>query len=112
MTITGQNMTMYRGDTKKLVVTVTDESGAYPDISGSDFNWVVYKRTPGNIVLSKVTPSGISIINPLGVIEITLDPEDTENLLGLYLHECEITDTLGNISTIFTGSFTVIDSKA
>jgi len=113
MTMTGQNVSIYKGDDKILVVTVKDSSGNIEDISGTTVNYVVYKFTIGNIVITKTTSSGISLTDPTsGIFEITLIPSDTENLLGYYLHECELTDTFGKVSTIFTGKFTVIDSKA
>ncbi len=113
MTVTGQNIDIYKGDTKIVVVDVLDSSSIPVDITNCIINYVVYRMTPGTVVLNKTTSSGIAMTIPAnGIFEISLDPIDTENLLGYYLHECELTDIAGNISTIFTGKFTVFDSKA
>lgn len=113
MTIPGQNVEVYKGDTKTLVIDIKDTNSTIVDITGVAVNYVVYKGTSGTVVITKTTISGVSITDPSnGIFEIYLLPVDTENLLGYYLHECEITDTSNNVSTVFTGKFTIIDSKA
>ena len=112
MSFTGQNITMYRGDSKVLYVT-NYRGSAFLDLSGGAVNYVIYKMSTGVVVLTKTTVSGVSFFDPTnGIMEIELDPIDTEPLFGLYAHECEFTDTLGNISTLFTGKVTILDSKA
>lgn len=113
MTATGQNVTMISGDDKVLTVTVVDEDNLPWNLTGCSVNYVVYKGGTGVIIITKTTTSGISLTNPVnGIMEISLIPSDTEDYTGYYLHECEITDTQGRISTIFTGKFTINDSKA
>ena len=74
---------------------------------------MVYRPTSGDIILTKTTSSGITITNPTGgIFRITLSDTDTASLLGQYNHEGEFTDTIGNISTLFTGYFKVFASKA
>jgi hypothetical protein len=112
MTYTGQNLEIYQGKDRVIDVIVYDGYGVPLDITGSTFNWVVYRPTPGTIVLNKTTTSGISLTVPAsGRMEITLDPADTQNLLGQYNHEGEITTPTGKQDTIFTGYFKVIASK-
>ena len=114
MTSTGQNLTMYAGDDKILIVTTTDPNDVPIDVSGCTIRWIVYKRSPQNIVIDKTTPStGIALTDPTnGIFEITLVPGDTENLLGEYNHECELTDMDSKISTIFVGYIKILASKA
>jgi hypothetical protein len=112
MTYTGQNLEVYQGKDRIIEVTVYDGYGAPLNITGSDFTWVVYRPTPGNIVLTKTTTSGINLTVPAsGLMEITLAPQDTINLLGQYNHEGEITTPTGAQDTIFTGYFKVYASK-
>ena len=111
MTKSGQNVTMYQGDYRILEVTVLDENDAPRDVTGCLVTWVVYKPTTKFVELTKIVGSGISA--PVGaVFEITLEPEDTLNLLGQYNHECEITDGSSHPFTILTGYFKVFSSEA
>lgn len=114
MTATGQNFDMYQGDDKQVSVTTYGEDGVTVlDISNCAINWVLYKRYPENIVLTKTTSSGITLTIPAsGVFLITLVPVDTENLLGEYNHEAELTDLAGYISTIMVGKVLIYKSKA
>jgi len=114
MTATGQNFTIYQGDNKEVRVTTYEEDlVTILDISNCILNWVFYKRYPENIVLTKTTSSGITLTDPTnGIFKMLLLPEDTENLLGEYNHECEITDLSNNVSTILVGKVTVYKSKA
>ncbi len=112
MTFTGQNLELYRGKDRVIEVVVYNGVGAPLNITGSAFTWVVYKPPVGAIVLSKSVGSGIELIVPAsGIMEITLVPDDTQNLLGQYNHEGEITTPSGKQDTIFTGYFKIIDSR-
>jgi len=113
MTKTGQNFSIYQGDSKEVYVTVLDENENNLDITSCTINWVMYKRYPENVVLTKTTASGIAITVPSsGIFRMDFSPSDTESLLGDYNHEGEITDTNLNISTIFVGTVNVYKSKA
>lgn len=113
MTATGQNFTIYQGDDKIVYFTTYDENDALLNINNCSLNWILYKRYPENIVLTKTTASGITITNAVGgIFYVRLVPADTENLLGEYNHECELTDASGYISTIAVGKVDVYKSKA
>lgn len=114
MTYTGQNVNIFQGDTRTVTVTVYDRNDNVTSIDGATaIKWVVYKRTTGIIYLSKSLGSGITISDgPNGVFEIELENADTLNLLGRYNHECELIDSSSNITTLFTGYFNIIESKA
>jgi len=115
MTYTGQNIdNFFQGDTRTLVVTVYDLNGAITPITGATaIKWVTYKRSGGTIYITKILGDGITITDGAnGLLEITLDRDDTLNLLGHYNHECELVDASNNYSTIFTGYFKITASKA
>ena len=113
MTETGQNISIYQGDYRKLVIPIyqEDEITLQPLTDVAYVTWVVYKPTPGTIYLTKNLASGIAL-DPTGIITITINTIDTLNLLGNYSHECEIVDTNFHRITVLTGYFNVIKSKA
>jgi len=113
MTATGQDFTVRQGDSKIINITVIDEYSQPLNLYGITANWIMYKRNPDNPILQKTTVSGITLSVPTsGILTIRLIPSDTETLLGRFYHECEITDTNGNISTVTEGSVTIFKSKA
>jgi len=109
MTETGQNFTMWSGDTKVIEVTITDASGNAVNLTGATISYVLQRSVGSTVTISKTTASGISITDASGgVFQITLDASDTARLSGSsYYHECQITDTSGNVSTVFTGTVTM-----
>lgn len=113
MTATGQNFTMYQGDDKVLEVTVLDDNDNIVNISNTNLAYVVYRQTSEDIVIQKTTTSGIDITAPSsGIFQITLNPVDTLSLKGHFLHECELKDVEGRITTIFTGHVDIYRSIA
>lgn len=100
-----QNYEMVSGDTKLLIVTVTDDNGEVVDVSGASVTYVIADRETR---VTKTTDSGITIgpdpDTPEQVaVLVTLAPADTEALAGLYGHEMQVTDTQGNVSTVLGG---------
>lgn len=55
---------------------------------------------------------GVSITDAAnGKFTVTLAPADTKTLaVGTYYHEAEVTDSLGNVSTVTVGKVTLIAS--
>lgn len=114
MTYTGQNFEIYQGDTKQIIITVYDEDGAILNLTGYNINWVMYKSTTKELILSKSLGSGITVPTPSnGQIVIDFLPVDTENVIpNTYLHECEISTSPTDVSTVTTGAVKVFYSKA
>lgn len=115
MTATGQNFTMYQGDTLELEVTVTDPTNndAVVDLTNCSLTWVLYRQNQAGVILTKTVGSGITITDASnGEFKITLDPSDTLNLYGLYRHESELKDPTNKISTLFIGKADIYKSKA
>jgi hypothetical protein len=69
--------------------------------------WVVYNR--GEKAINKsLDNGGIIILNAsLGKFLINLLPEDTENLIGTYRHECNCYDLSGNKITVLIGEVNI-----
>ena len=102
------------GDFLELVVTILGGDGEPVDLTGaSAIRYVVTRQGAGGdpvgaALVSRTLGSGIAVTNgPAGQITITLPNGATDNLLGSYRHECEVTDDEGRISTVFIGRFTV-----
>jgi hypothetical protein len=107
MTLKKQNFEMIAGNTKSLTVTVTTSAGAIVNLTGASIRWVL-RYTSGSIMKS-TTDENIFVATPSsGVFQIVIDAGDTVGLSGNYAHEAEITDSNGNVSTIFTGIATIV----
>lgn len=103
---TGQDFEMVSGDSKNIYVEVKDAEGTPKDLSGMGLKWQLW-RYPGYVApsISKDENHGITLIDPVsGKFRIELEPQDTEKLEGLYLHEAGVVDREGNITTILAGN--------
>lgn len=108
MTLENQDVTgYYAGDTLRLDVSVTDDADQVVNLTGATIEWklIDYKT----VLLSKSTSAGISITDPLnGEFRVNINGSETQDLQGTYRHEARVTDSTGNVSTVFVGSFSVI----
>jgi len=113
MTTEGQNFTIYQGDSKEVIISVTNEDGSVTDLAGyAGAVFVAYNQTLDSIVIQKLLADGITIPTPSnGQLVITLDSEDTEDLVPKnYGIQCEIEDAFGNHATVMTGYMKVLRS--
>lgn len=107
------DFTMYQGDSKVLSVTVADEDGAAVAVDGMTIRWQASPvitggfETTATLMKDNDALGGITTVTEEGVFEVELDPDDTEDLSGLYYHEAELTDGAGNVSTVLTGRMTI-----
>ena len=115
MTATAQNFSMTSGDNHKLRFTIKDELGAVVDVTGATFEWGLAEYSSndplegfsGPTLISKSTGLGITIIDALnGLVDVDLDPADTDDLVGIYYHELEMT-LGGKITTVAVGLGTI-----
>jgi len=99
---------IYSGDSKNLLVTVTDENNNPVNITGAQS--IVWALISGDkVILRKTLSSGeITIINGSGgIFKISIQAADTINLAGQYRHECRLVTADGASGLIFTGTVTV-----
>lgn len=104
------NFVMVAGDTKTLVVTVTDANGSPVNLSGCTIAWRASRSFRKTAQITKTTTGsgGVAITDgPNGVFTVALEPEDTEDLHGDLLHEAQVTDAQGTISTVLQGTMKV-----
>lgn len=113
MTAQRTDFIMYQGDSKVLSVTVADEDGVVVAVDGMTIRWQASPVVTGGFeptaTLKKDNDAlgGVGTVTEEGVFEVTIDPQDTENLSGLYYHEAELTDGAGAVSTVLTGRMTI-----
>lgn len=102
------DFSMYAGDDKTIEVSVTDKNGDAVDITSATIEWRAAKSHNKTAAVTKTTSSGISITNGAGgVFQITLTDSDTEDLVGSYYHEAQVTFSSGLIATVLTGLMNV-----
>ncbi len=116
MTATDQDLTIYSGDTAIITVTVTDSDNdnAAKDLTGCSVTYAIYKKRVVYLKKTSADGGGIEITDAdAGELTITLDPADTANLPGgEYEHEVQITDAIGNVSTVAVGTLTIKEDIA
>lgn len=113
MAKSNQDFEMFAGETKKLVVKVTEGNSTTPmDLAGLiSAKWVMKNssKSTSTVLVSKDTNNGISVTNAgLGELTIVVDSNDTSNLYGLFYHYAEVVDSLGNHSTILFGKVSIM----
>ncbi len=114
MTQTGQNVEMFSGDSRTIRFTVTEADGSTPvDLAGCSAKWRASRKLSGGFsatpAISKAIGTGITVTDAdAGELQVALAPADTAGLSGRYYHELEITDGLGNVSTVATGTLAIV----
>jgi len=95
-------ITMTRGDTRTLTLTLTDAEGDPYNLTGATLRFTV-----GDL-FEKALGDGIAVASPAtGVAVITIDPDDTENANGRhsYPYDIEVTFVDGTVVTPILGRF-------
>jgi hypothetical protein len=101
------DFTMYAGDTRVLTIGITDEDGAAVDVSTAQaIRFGVFGGGVEQFV--KDLDEGITVED--SVVTVTLEPADTQNLSGSYVHELEIVDVNGHVYTALQGHMRVLKS--
>jgi hypothetical protein len=109
VTITNQNLDLYRGDSETVFIGLTDEAGApYDPTSALGIRYRVAKSAHAvedEYLISKSMGAGITAAE--GGIDIALDASDTDWPAATYYHELKIYGANGSVSTAMTGSVTI-----
>lgn len=117
MTKRNQHFEMHAGDTVDLECVVTDQdTGGRKNLAGATIVWVLYDEASSAAVLTKTTATvgDITDVDGLnGLFTVALVPADTADIApGTYYHESKITDSSGNVATVFTGRVKIFASRA
>lgn len=88
------DFSMHAGDTKVLAVLVKTAAGQPVDVSAVELRFQIGRgpeyRPP---LISKSVGNGIVVVDgPAGAFDVTIDPEDTSSLKGLFYYEGEMVD--------------------
>lgn len=101
--------TMVQGDTVALDFAIVDNAGDAVDLTGASIKWHMARSVYSEPDVEKALSDGIAFVDDgEGTFTVTLDSADTEDLVGTFYHEVEITDSNGNISTPHTGSISIL----
>jgi len=105
MTSEDQNFELYAGDSKDIVVTVTDSNGAAVNLTNFTIFWkLTLLPTSSTALISKAVGTGIVKTNPSGgIFTVTITNTDTATLAGCYYHEAKIVDGSSNEFTVTSG---------
>lgn len=96
---------MFQGDSKELVITVTDDDGNFTDLSGATATWKLFRTyTTPPLVQKSTADGGITISDPLsGQFTVNLVESDTNNIHGQYFHEARLEDLRGYVTIVTVG---------
>lgn len=108
----GQNFEIYQGEVKIIRLPIVDDDNLPLDLTNATITFKVYRKTTKEVVITKTLSDGISAVGPLtdGVIDITIDTEDTRNLnIGKFNHQCGVTDAVGP-SIVCVGTVDILEN--
>jgi hypothetical protein len=93
---------MYAGDSRIQPVEIVNELGEPVDLSTAAITYEI-ARSPDaeDAAITKSTEDGIAVDE--NTATITLEPEDTAGMEGVYYHELEIVDANGHSVTAVEG---------
>jgi len=97
-----QNFSMHSGDSKSLSVSITNAAGTPVDVStAAAIVWTLAASPTSAALVTKGLGDGVTVST--STVTVALDPEDTDDLAGLYYQEMQVTDGSGNVSTVLSG---------
>jgi len=98
------NFTIYSGDSRDLIVYVTDSNNNFINITGFIIEFALVNNDNSQIILTKDNDLGIIITDAVnGKFIVNLLSADTVNLNGEYKYSIRLTDTSANTSIILAG---------
>jgi hypothetical protein len=105
---------MTRGDSKTIITPLADAAGDPIDLTDCTV-WftakAAYTDTDEAATFQKSTADGITVIDEdTGVIQVDIEPEDTEDLDGVrtrLLYDIQVKDGDGKVSTAQSGKLVV-----
>lgn len=108
MTITNQDVDVYRGDSALLEIQLTDANGdPFALTAGGTIKYRIANTSHASedeVLVRKELGNGVDLFE--GVASVSLLSEDTDLTPQSYYHELKIYD-LGDVATAMTGNFQV-----
>lgn len=104
-----KEITMYRGDTDIITVTVVDGEGTAFDLTGYTMRFTVKNKSSDTDSLAKIGPTTATIASPLtGIGLIAISETDSDLKDKSYIYDVQITDATHN-KTVAKDNFIIID---
>lgn len=105
---------MTRGDSRTIITPLADAAGDPIDLTGCTV-WftakALYTDADASATFQKSTADGITVVDEdTGVIQVDIDPEDTEDLDGVrtrLVYDIQVKDATGKVSTPQSGKLIV-----
>jgi len=106
-----QNFQIYKGEVKKIVLTIKDEDGALVPLDSKTMLYRVSKNSKSTTYIIEKDETDCEITGE-GTVEIPFDHNDTdEETSGLYYHEFRLMDGTETEVVVMTGKFQLDDSN-
>lgn len=112
-----QNFSTIRGDGEDVTFDIVEGSGVDVSLPGIEIIWSVYEQETGVVaddaepLFEKSLGHGITIQESPQRFVVTIDGDDTDELLGNYYHEAKVIDGLGGKTTVTQGIMTVLEAQ-
>jgi len=110
-------ITVFRGDTLDIVITVRDSAGELVDIStATEIRWTMTDNVAGTLIAEKTLGAGVEIANSTSFV-VALDSADTLAIQGATqdataYHEATVSTADGGIYTVISGEIISRESNA
>ena len=106
---------IHEGDSFELTVPVTDDgtAGGTPTNLTGLVAATYAIDTPGGVrKITKTLGSGVTVPAPAtdGIMKIVVDPADTQEIPGVYVHALRIEDSANKKLTVLTGDIEITDT--
>ena len=115
MTKLSQNVEMWAGDYRDLIVTITRSDNAAYSLAGASVTWIL-EYAPGSGSLVRKFGEGATAASGMTIststLTISLSPADTQSLEGTFYHEAEAKDSASRVATLLVGSLKINKSGA
>lgn len=102
------NLSIFKGDDKTWTITFKDVDGDAIDLTGKTLFFTIktIKTDPDTSALIRKDIN--SHTNPTGgITALTLSHDETDLTAGIYYFDFQLVDSSSNVTTLFTGTFTV-----
>lgn len=105
------DVTIFRGDSSVLNVTVTNIVGAAFDLTGTtEITFTMRQLETGAMLLQKTLGTGVTITPPVtaGIFTVAIAPADTESLAGVKIYDIEV-EIAGEVYTVVKATVTITE---
>lgn len=101
----GNNITLTRGDTLFLEISMTKDGEPFTPETGSSIRFAMKKK------YTDADSTALIKTIPTDTLTLEIEPEDTKNLQmkKTYVYDIQYTDAEGHVDTFISGTFTLAE---